>query len=201
MKLSYIRVAIQILRAKMSFLLLKLLGFSVSGNRFRLGKGTLFIVLTKNTKIDIGQGCVFLPYSKVTVDMAGDLSIGKGTVINSYSSINCMEKITIGENCLFGEGVRLYDQNHVFKDAALPIKFQGFKTAPIIIGNNCWLGANVIVLKGVAIGDNCIIAAGTVVSENVPANMIVRNEGQGKLTFTLRHENKATKRNILVPLK
>jgi acetyltransferase-like isoleucine patch superfamily enzyme len=41
---------------------------------------------------------------------------------------------------------------------------------PIVIGQNCWLGGNVIVLPGVTIGDNCIIGAGSVITKDVPAN-------------------------------
>lgn len=45
-------------------------------------------------------------------------------------------------------------------------------TAPVYIGDNVWLGANVVVLKGVTIGDNAVIAANSVVSKDVPANML-----------------------------
>lgn len=45
--------------------------------------------------------------------------------------------------------------------------------APIRIGNNVWLGANVTVLPGVTIGDNAVVAAGAVVTKDVPENMIV----------------------------
>ncbi len=49
---------------------------------------------------------------------------------------------------------------------------QSTTTAPVHIGDNVWLGANVVVLKGVAIGDNAVIAANSVVSKDVPANML-----------------------------
>ena len=42
------------------------------------------------------------------------------------------------------------------------------------IGSHCWLGTNVVVLKGVTIGDNCVIGAGVVVEEDVPAGSVVR---------------------------
>ena len=45
--------------------------------------------------------------------------------------------------------------------------------APIIIGNNVWIGASVTVVPGVTIGDNAIIAAGAVVTKDVEANTIV----------------------------
>ena len=45
--------------------------------------------------------------------------------------------------------------------------------APIIIGENCWIGTNVRICKGVTIGDNSVIAACSVVTKDVPANCIV----------------------------
>ena len=46
----------------------------------------------------------------------------------------------------------------------------GFNTDDIKIGNNCWIGSNCVILKGVTIGDNCVIGAGVVLSENVESN-------------------------------
>ena len=45
--------------------------------------------------------------------------------------------------------------------------------APIHIGNNVWIGASVVITKGVTIGDNAVIAAGAVVTKDVPANVVV----------------------------
>ena len=39
---------------------------------------------------------------------------------------------------------------------------------PVVIGNDCWFGANVVVCPGVTIGDGCVIGAGSVVTRNVP---------------------------------
>ena len=41
---------------------------------------------------------------------------------------------------------------------------------PVVIGNDCWFGANVVVCPGVTIGDNCVIGAGSVVVKDIPAN-------------------------------
>ena len=41
---------------------------------------------------------------------------------------------------------------------------------PVTIGNDCWLGAGVIVCPGVTIGDGCVIGAGNVVTKDIPAN-------------------------------
>ena len=52
-------------------------------------------------------------------------------------------------------------------------------TAPVHIGDNVWLGANAVVLKGVTIGDNAVIAANSVVSKDVPPNTLYREKREG----------------------
>lgn len=105
------------------------------------------------------------------------LSIGESTFFNRDCSVNVQEKITIGDYCIFGENVKMYDHNHIFKNIPEIIARQGFKTAPITIGNNCWLGTNVVVLKGVTVGDNCVISAGCIVDKDVPDNSILKRDG------------------------
>lgn len=46
------------------------------------------------------------------------------------------------------------------------------KALPIVVGDNCWFGANVSVLQGVTIGSGCVIAAGSVVTEDLPDNVV-----------------------------
>lgn len=119
-------------------------------------------------KIDIRNNCNFV------VGKEAELLVGSGVFFNNYCSINCLEKIEIGENTLFGEAVKLYDHNH--KYSSNKIEHQNFNTSRIKIGKNCWLGSNVIVLKGVEIGDNCIIGAGCVIHKNIPAGSVVINQ-------------------------
>jgi acetyltransferase-like isoleucine patch superfamily enzyme len=87
-----------------------------------------------------------------------------------------MNSISVGEGTIFGENVRLYDHNHIYLNSDIPIKQQGYTSAPINIGKHCWIGSNVTILKGVTIGDNCVIGAGCVIHEDVPANSIVVNK-------------------------
>jgi acetyltransferase-like isoleucine patch superfamily enzyme len=55
------------------------------------------------------------------------------------------------------------------------LAYKKFNTSPIKIGKNCWLGSNVIVLKGVEIGNNCVIGAGCIIYKNIPAGSVVIN--------------------------
>ena len=48
-----------------------------------------------------------------------------------------------------------------------------FKTSPVIIGNNVWIGANTVILRGTEIGDNCVIGAGCVIKGKYGANSVI----------------------------
>ena len=62
-----------------------------------------------------------------------------------------------------------------YKNKAELISTQEYTTAPVIIGNNCWMGTNVVILKGVTIGDNVIVGANTTVYESIGSNKIIIN--------------------------
>jgi acetyltransferase-like isoleucine patch superfamily enzyme len=126
--------------------------------------------------IKFGSNVYFKKYCSILLFPKAELTISSGVFFNNYSSINCIEKISIGENTQFGEGVKLYDHNHLFayKNNAFTIEKDKFKTAPITIGKNCWIGSNVTILKGVTIGDNVIIGANNLIYKSVPNNTVVK---------------------------
>lgn len=100
------------------------------------------------------------------------ISIGINTTVGYHSFIFASEKISIGNNCLIAPFVYIVDSNHEIKKD-ININQQPNNTAPIIIGNDVWLGTGSKILKGVKIGDGAIIAAGAIVNEDVPSNAIV----------------------------
>ena len=105
----------------------------------------------------------------------------KITVGNSFFNNGCSlcarEEIVIGDDCIFGENVKVYDNNHVFKYEGIPVSQQGFRAEKLMIGNNCWIGTGCILIKGARIGDNCVIAAGQIVNGVIPANTLMRPDG------------------------
>jgi carbonic anhydrase/acetyltransferase-like protein (isoleucine patch superfamily) len=114
----------------------------------------------------------------VTIDRGADvcakygrLEIGARSYIGQYTVICAREKIVIGADCLIAEHVTIRDQDHRF-GPGLTTADAGFLTAPIMIGDNVWLGAKVIVLKGVTIGDNVVVGANSVVTSDIPANSV-----------------------------
>lgn len=127
-------------------------------------------------KLCVGHHLTFRKGFSLMIGNNGLVKIGDNVFFNNYCSVNAIERITIGDGTLFGENVKIYDHNHCYKNVAVPIKKQGFTTAPVSIGKHCWIGSNVIILKGVTIGDNCVIGAGCIIYKNIPANTMVVNK-------------------------
>jgi len=161
---------------------------------FKILRENTLGVIRKNQNSRIGQGFKIGNYASFYIHSSASLLIGNqinlknylnfvigenakvilenNVFMNNYCSINAIEKIEIGENTLFGEGVKLYDHNHEYNGEM--VEHRKFRSAPIKIGKNCWLGSNVTVLKGVTIGDNCIIGAGCLIHKDVPAGSVLK---------------------------
>lgn len=114
--------------------------------------------------------CTFLVYDRAS------LIIEKGVSFNNNCSINCLEFIEIGEHSIFGESVKIYDHNHAYaNNGNLVVDRNSYTTSRVSIGKNCWIGSNVVILKGVTIGDNVIIGANCLIHKSVPSNSIVKH--------------------------
>lgn len=111
----------------------------------------------------------FAMFPPFYTDCGKNITFGKNVFINSGCRFQDQGGITIGDGALIGHNVVLATLNHGF----MPQKRQDLYPAPIILGENVWIGANATVLPGITIGDNAIIAAGAVVTKNVPTNTIV----------------------------
>ncbi len=129
-----------------------------------------------NFSIKFGSNVRFKKYCHILLFPKAVLIVNSNVFFNNYCSINCLEKISIGENTMFGEGVKLYDHNHSveYKNNNLSVSKDQFETAPIIIGKNCWIGSNVTILKGVTIGDNVIVGANNLVYKSIAANTVIK---------------------------
>lgn len=96
----------------------------------------------------------------------GDIYIGNRTRVG----IGCtmIGPVTIGNDVGIAQGVVLSGLNHNYEDVTIPISKQGVSTAPIIIEDEVWLGANCVILGGFTVGKHSIVAAGSVITKNVP---------------------------------
>ena len=97
------------------------------------------------------------------------VSIGDGTYSNMNLTLIDDWKITIGKNVLIGPNVTLCTTGHPIDPEH---RGDGMYSFPLTIGDNVWLGANVVVLPDVTIGENSVIGAGSIVTKDIPANCI-----------------------------
>ena len=114
-------------------------------------------MIEKNVTIE--HGCRFVAARE------GVIQIGAGTSIGAQAIFNGGGDIRIGRKCIFAVRTSINANEH----KALRNQFirdQGFIHAPVVIEDDCWIGANVAINKGVLIRKGSIIGANAVVTKN-----------------------------------
>lgn len=149
----------------------------------RLGKGVTIgagCVLNglSSEGINIGDNVSIGQYSiieatGVLTDLGKGVSIGAGSGIGAYSFIGAAGGVQIGSNVIMGQRISFHSENHNFDSPDVDIKYQGVTRQGIIVGDNCWIGANVVVLDGTVIGRGCVIAAGSILRGEYPEDMLI----------------------------
>jgi acetyltransferase-like isoleucine patch superfamily enzyme len=107
--------------------------------------------------------------NRVLLHAEGSIEIGSWVFVNRDVMIVALKEITIGEGTRIAERVSIRDHDHLFEDGNRPIRDQGYVTAPIRIGRECWIGCNAVILKGVTVGDRAVVGAGAVVTRDIPS--------------------------------
>ena len=174
-------IAAVIYRQKMIEILnLKLLSNVSIHDSFYVGAGTYFVTEKGIKELKIGENVVARKCCNFVLHPNASLIINNGVFLNNYCSISCLGKIEIGKNTMFGEGVKIYDHNHVYaynENDKLNIERDNFTIGYVKIGNDCWIGSNVTILNNVEIGDNVIIGANCLIYKSVKSNSIVKSSG------------------------
>ena len=117
----------------------------------------------------LGKGSEILP--RFQCDYGTQIAIGAGCFINYDAIFLDCASITIGDNVSIGPRAQLVTALHPVDD--YEARRAGWESAaPIVIGDNVWLAAGVIVCPGVTIGDNTVIGAGSIVTKDVPARVL-----------------------------
>lgn len=110
---------------------------------------------------------------------------GSHTDFGEFCDVNfnftCLDvcPVRVGDNAFIGPNVTLATPMHPLRPEERNVRQREDGSAynleyakPICIGNDCWLGANVVVCGGVTIGDGCVIGAGSVVTRDIPPNSL-----------------------------
>lgn len=136
-----------------------------------------------STKKDVVFGDKVWMWGRLVSQSGGKIILGNYSKIGHGTSICAVESITIGDYTGIADNVHIMDNNNhpVNPDYRKFMRINGDDESrlwkhsdhkAIVIGENCWIGRNVSILKGVTIGDNSVIAANSVVTKSIPANCI-----------------------------
>jgi len=134
-----------------------------------------------------GKGAIVRPRTRMDVVPWNKFELGDDSTIEDFSAINngvgpviigdrtkiglsntIIGPVTIGNDIRLAQNITLSGLNHNYEDVSMPIHVQGVSTAPIVIEDETWIGANVVVVAGVTIGKHSIVAAGSIVTKDIP---------------------------------
>lgn len=128
-------------------------------------------------KLTTGVGCRFDCFGNNSERKL--IRFGENVQINDYVHLVAMENITIGNNVLIASHVFISDNSHGSykgndQDSSpdLPPTERDYWTAPVVIGDNCWIGEGVVIMPDVEIGEGCVIGAHSIVNKNIPPKTI-----------------------------
>jgi len=156
------------------------------------GKGSC---IRRNTRLDVvpwnkfslGEASTIEDFSAVN-NGVGDVIIGDRTRIGLSNTL--IGPVNVGNDVRLAQNVVLSGLNHNYAEIDSPIHKQGVSTKPIVIENESWIGANVVIVPGVTIGKHSIVAAGSVVTKDIPQYAVAA----GNPARVLKQYNFETKR-------
>jgi acetyltransferase-like isoleucine patch superfamily enzyme len=135
-----------------------------AGPGFRLeipGSGTLVV----------GEGVQFRNGFYCEISATGELTIGAGSIFTADAMIQCTTQISIGERCVFGQGVFLADGAHRFRDHTQHLLDQGYNYRPLTIEDNAVVHSKATIVA--SLGYRSVVGANTFVNKDVPAYTLV----------------------------
>ncbi len=97
----------------------------------------------------------------------GKVKVGQNTWIGPHTILDGTGSLSIGNNCSVSAGVQIYTHDSVqwaVSGGKMPYEY-----APVIIGDNCYIGPNSIISKGITIGQGCIVGSNSFVNQSFPA--------------------------------
>jgi acetyltransferase-like isoleucine patch superfamily enzyme len=101
------------------------------------------------------------------------LELGNDTVVGHYANIRPGRLIHLGSNVTIAQFVSIIGDNHRFDDPGLPVPLQGVIAEDVVIDDDAWIGAQVVILPGVRIGRGAVVGAGSIVTKDVAPGALV----------------------------
>lgn len=148
-------------------------------SKINLNKSTIDknveIVLNENAECVVENGVSILPNNYIQVGKNAELFLGEGTFINRNCHIVSIKSIKIGKYVALGNSISIFDHDHIVV-ANTRQDWTKSKKDQVLIGDNCWIASNVVILRGTSLGNNCVVGANTVIKGKVPPNTMCYNE-------------------------
>lgn len=143
----------------------------------------IYLLFLRNTPEDYRPYALFFPWlrnrfvSFYLKESGGKLRVKSGAEISPHCSVGakselgtrCMIQggVQLGKDIIMGPDVKIYSRNHNYESLDIPIRDQGKTILETRVGDDVWIGANVVITAGCKIGNHCIIAAGAVVTKDI----------------------------------
>lgn len=143
------------------------------GSRSRISKST---EINATSKTSIGDDFSGESNTHFVSVAGGHLKIGNAVAFNRNCIVVCRDEIIIGNNIIFGPNVVIYDHDHEF--GINGVIHGKYKTGSVRIFDNCWIGANVTILRGTTIGEGSVIGAGSVIKGTIPPHSVVYSDNR-----------------------
>ena len=125
----------------------------------------------KGSVIEIADGAVIDSFVKIKpAGGSGDVRIGENTTINSGCVIYTGNGLVIGKGCAIAANCTFAPTNHEYRNRDRFITEQGFMPSRggIVVEDDVWIGANVVLLDGAILRKGCVVGAGSVVRDELP---------------------------------
>ena len=124
------------------------------------------LIFAHGGRIDIGSWFYLGPGSMIWSSDETGIVVGDRVLVSANVIIHDTDSHPISPRTRFEQTKQVFERGH-------PSTNPGIRSAPIRIGDDVWIGAGAMILKGVSIGDAAVIGAGSVVTKDVPSGTIV----------------------------
>ena len=134
--------------------------------------------ICRSARLDVLPFRVFDLAEKATIEDYCVINNGVGDVrVGAHSRVGISSvvigPVSIGQHVIIAQHVVISGLNHSYEAIDIPIRLQPVTSRPVVLDDECWIGANAVITAGVRVGKHSIVAAGSIVTKDVPPYSVV----------------------------